>query len=124
MKKSNIQNAKGSGRCLQRLVRPRPSMCKAILDGIKPPLSKEVKELVMAWVDSENKDTTSQVPNTAREIQQPKQAPNPLDQAGSECSHLGQECLDALPRSQRTLAEFCIRISYNGSVCKWSNEKS
>jgi hypothetical protein len=84
-------------------------MCKAILDGIKPPLTSDVKELVMMWVASESTTANGQAPNTEQDLQQQRQAP----------SHPAQESLVADPRSQRTLAEFCIRISCD---VKWPND--
>src|SRR6266496_2975708 len=62
-------------RCLQRFVRPRPDMCKAILDGIKPPIAADVKKLVMEWVASENTETLCRDPNIEPGQQPPKQAP-------------------------------------------------
>jgi len=78
------------------------------------------KELVMGWLASRNTETISQERHTEPDLQQPKQAPTPDGQVDSEFAHPLAELLGAQHHRPLTLAEFCIRISYNDM---WSNLK-
>ena len=106
---------------VQRFVRPRLEWYKSALDGIKPKLSDGVKEMVMGWLASEKTETLFHVQHTEPDLRQPKQVPTALDQAGSELSRRHLELPLSQQHPQRTLAEFCIRISYNDL---WSNVSS
>ena len=107
---------------LHRMVRPSDSWCKRTLDGIKPPLRDDLKTLIMGWVASENRGTTSREPNTEPDSQRQKRVPIPAGQDGSKCLHPAQELSATRLRRQPTLAEFCIRISCD--VVPWPNDPS
>lgn len=104
---------RGTG-SLERMVRHENEMRRAILNGIKPPISEDAKTMIMEWVASENKETIVQVQNTELDSQRLKQAPTPPFQAGLESSRLDRGLPPSLHDLQLTLAGFCIRISYCG----------